>query len=69
MIYMYELLLPMQVAFRFLCVLAGALSTRHAWRVIVALDLYIYIHAIVSESMGSQFGGPGQKALQAMIFA
>ena len=49
---------------RFLCVLVGALSTRHPWRAIVALDLYT--HNRFSESMGSWFGGPGQKALQAM---
>ena len=40
----------------------GALSTWHAWRAIVALDLYTRNH--FSESMGSRFGGPGQKALQ-----
>ena len=51
-------------ALRFLCVLAGALSTRHAWRAIVALDLYT--RQSFSKSMGSQFDGPGQKALQAM---
>ena len=50
--------------FRFLCVLAGALSTYHAWRAIVEHDLYTRNH--FSESMGSRFGGPGQKALQAM---
>ena len=44
---------------RFLCVLAGALSTRHTWHAIVALDLYTRNR--FSESMRSQFGGPGQK--------
>ena len=51
-------------AFRFVYVLAGALSTRHACRAIVALDLYTRNH--FSESVGSRFGGPGQKALAAM---
>ena len=46
-------------AFRFLCVLAGALSSRHAWRAIVALDLYTRNR--FSKSMGSRFGGPRQK--------
>ena len=51
-------------AYRFLCVLAGALSTRHACRAIVALDLYT--RSRFSESVGSRFGSPGQKALPAM---
>ena len=51
-------------AFRFLCVLAGALSTRHACRVVVAPDLRTHNH--FSESMGPWFGGPEQKALSAM---
>ena len=50
--------------FRFSCVLVGALSTRHAWGAIVAFDLYTRNR--FSESMGSRFGGPGQKVLQAM---
>ena len=49
-------------AFRFLCVWPGDLSTRHAWHAIVAADLYARNR--FSESMGSRFGGPGQKALQ-----
>ena len=52
-------------AFRFLCVLAGALSTRHACRAMVALDLYTRNNCF-SQSVGSWFGGPGQKALPAM---
>ena len=51
-------------AFRFLCVWTGDLSTRHAWRAIVAPDLYTRNH--FSESMGSRLGGPGQKARQTM---
>ena len=39
-------------------------SLVNTWRVIVPLDLYT--HNRFSESMGSRFGGPGQKALQAM---
>ena len=42
----------------------GALSARHACRAIVALDLYTRNR--FSESVGSRFGGPGQKALPAM---
>ena len=48
-------------AFQFLCVLAGALSTHHACRAIVAVDLYTRNR--FSESVGSRFGSPGQKAL------
>ena len=51
-------------AFRFLCVLAGALSTCHAWLAIVVLVLCTRNR--LSESMGSRLCGPGQKALQAM---
>ena len=42
----------------------GALSTRHPWRAIGRAD--VYTRKCFSESMGSQFGGPGQKALTAM---
>ena len=47
-----------------LCVLAGALSTRHACCAIVALDLYTRNR--FSESVGSRFGSLGHKALPAM---
>ena len=42
----------------------GALSTRHPWRAIVRAD--VYTRNCFLESVGSQFGGPGQKALPAM---
>ena len=51
-------------AFRFLCVWPGDLSTRHTWRAIVQPD--VYTRNCFSESMGSRFGSPGQKALQTM---
>ena len=51
-------------AFRFLRVSPGALSTRHMWHAIVLPDVYTRI--CFSESMGSWFGGPRQKALQTM---
>ena len=51
-------------AFRFLHVWPGAFSTRHMWRAIVLPD--VYTRNCFSESMGSRFGGPGQKALPAM---
>ena len=51
-------------AFRFLRVWPGALSTCHTWCAIVRPD--VYTRNRFSESMGSRFGGPGQKALQAM---
>ena len=51
-------------AFRFLHVWLGALSTHHTWRAIVQPD--VYTRNCFSESMGSRFGGPGQKALQTM---
>ena len=44
--------------FRFLRVWPGALSTRHTRGV--------HTRNCSSESMGSRFGGPGQKALQTM---
>ena len=48
-----------------LCVFwPGALSTRHPWRAIGRAD--VYTRKCFSESMGSWFGGPGQKALPAM---
>ena len=48
-----------------LCVFwPGALSTRHPWRAIALAD--VYTRNRFSESVGSRFGGPGQKALQAM---
>ena len=51
--------------FRFLCVWwPGDLSTRYAWHAIVVPDLYT--RNCFSASMGSRFGGPGQKALQTM---
>ena len=49
---------------RFLRVWPGALSTRHTWRAIVLTD--VYTRNCFSESMGSRFGGPGQKTLQTM---
>ena len=49
-------------AFRFLCVLAGALLTRHTCRAIVALDLYTRNHFL--ESVGSRFGGPDKRHCQ-----
>ena len=42
----------------------GALSTCHPWRAIALAD--VYTHNRFTESMGSRFGGPGQKALPAM---
>ena len=41
-----------------------SLSTRHPWRVIVRADVYTCNR--FSESVGSRFGGPRQKALPAM---
>ena len=51
-------------AFGFLFVLAGALTTRHACRAIVVLDLYIRNR--FSESVGSRFSSLGQKGLPGM---
>ena len=42
----------------------GALSTRHPWRAIVRAD--VYTRNRFSESVGSWFSGPRQKALPAM---
>ena len=40
------------------------LSTHHAWRAVVAAD--VYTRHCFSESMESRLGGPGQMTLQAM---
>ena len=42
----------------------GAVSTRHTWRDIVWDD--VYTCKCFSESEGTRFGGPGQKALPSM---
>ena len=39
----------------------GVVSTRHTWRDIVRDD--VYTRKCFSESEGTRFGGPGQKAL------
>ena len=41
----------------------GALSKNHPWLVILRAD--VYTRKRFSESVGSRFGGPGQKALPA----
>ena len=48
----------------FLRVWPGAVSTRHTWRDIVRDDMYT--RKCFSESKGTRFGGPGQKALPSM---
>ena len=48
-------------AFRFLRVLPEAVSTRHSWLWQTLDD--VYTHRCFSESEGTRFGAPGQKAM------